>query len=149
MKRTTPELAPPPSFHTTPAGGRLTSYVLFNVQLAQYTTDHQWNWVSNLEPPRLRSRHLNTGPPRTYLRSDLDILVATRATPEPTLTSTNFHATLVRFSLQRVYMHSARIPAYPYPAQREIITKLMQVFHFKKKRSFFKIKCHLLTINII
>ncbi|GBM63568.1 hypothetical protein AVEN_161140-1 [Araneus ventricosus] len=35
---------------TTPAKGRLTPYVRFNVQQSQYTTDLHWNRISNLEP---------------------------------------------------------------------------------------------------
>ncbi|GBM20869.1 hypothetical protein AVEN_224115-1 [Araneus ventricosus] len=51
MSRTAPELAPTaPNNRTTPAGDRLTSYVRFNVQHAQYTTDLQCIRVSNLEP---------------------------------------------------------------------------------------------------
>ncbi|GBM08284.1 hypothetical protein AVEN_101419-1 [Araneus ventricosus] len=50
MMRTTPVLAPSsPYFRTTPAGGRST-YISFNEQQAQYTTDLQWNLDSNLEP---------------------------------------------------------------------------------------------------
>ncbi|GBM26991.1 hypothetical protein AVEN_47190-1 [Araneus ventricosus] len=38
-----------PNFRTTPTGGRLVPYLRFNVQKAKYTTDLQWNRVSNLE----------------------------------------------------------------------------------------------------
>ncbi|GBN09089.1 hypothetical protein AVEN_32560-1 [Araneus ventricosus] len=51
MTRTRPELEPPSRrFRTTPRGGRLTSYLRFNVQRPQNTTDLQWNLVSSLEP---------------------------------------------------------------------------------------------------
>ncbi|GBN18280.1 hypothetical protein AVEN_175165-1 [Araneus ventricosus] len=65
MTRTTPELAPPlkASAHTlfnalTPVGSAwvvsregVWPLRMINVQQAQYTMDHQWNRVSNLEPP--------------------------------------------------------------------------------------------------
>ncbi|GBO42796.1 hypothetical protein AVEN_270968-1, partial [Araneus ventricosus] len=41
---------PSRNFHTTPAGERLTPYVRFNMQQAEYTVDLQWNRVSNLKP---------------------------------------------------------------------------------------------------
>ncbi|GBN55509.1 hypothetical protein AVEN_119255-1 [Araneus ventricosus] len=51
MPRTTPELTPPsPNFRTTPAGGRLTPTYDLACSRPKYTTELQWNRVSNLEP---------------------------------------------------------------------------------------------------
>ncbi|GBN90099.1 hypothetical protein AVEN_99408-1 [Araneus ventricosus] len=62
MLRTAPELAPPsPNFHTTPVERRLTPYVCFRVQEAQYTTDLQWNRASNLRPDVPKVKTLSLG----------------------------------------------------------------------------------------
>ncbi|GBM58953.1 hypothetical protein AVEN_35950-1 [Araneus ventricosus] len=50
--------APPPNFRNTPAEGRLTLYVRFNVQQAQYRTDLRWNRVSNPKAETLPLDHL-------------------------------------------------------------------------------------------
>ncbi|GBN29803.1 hypothetical protein AVEN_33460-1, partial [Araneus ventricosus] len=49
MTRTTPELAPPSNFCTTPEGGNLATTDLTCTRPA-YTAVLQWNRVSNLEP---------------------------------------------------------------------------------------------------
>ncbi|GBM62392.1 hypothetical protein AVEN_228925-1 [Araneus ventricosus] len=64
MTRTTPEVASPPNFSSTPAGGRLAPYVGLTVQQAR---KHSESLVeSGLEPITLqpRSRVLITRPPR-------------------------------------------------------------------------------------
>ncbi|GBO21588.1 hypothetical protein AVEN_212397-1 [Araneus ventricosus] len=48
-------------FCTRPTLGRLAPYVLFNVKQAQYTTDLQWNRVSNLESSVSKAENLPLG----------------------------------------------------------------------------------------
>ncbi|GBN02106.1 hypothetical protein AVEN_9675-1 [Araneus ventricosus] len=53
--------SPSPNFRTTPTGGRFVPNVRFNVQLAQYTTDLQWNRVSTLETSGPKAENLLLG----------------------------------------------------------------------------------------